>query len=130
MDHDDLLSGAEYLLQRHPRKPRQADLKRATSSIYYALFHLLARTCADAMIGTQGADRSKPAWRQVYRSLEHGFAKKQCENNQIISRFPNAVQDFANAFVTMQKKRHAADYDPHHTVSKSEVVIDHASVTL
>jgi hypothetical protein len=38
--------------------------------------------------------------------------------------FPQEIQDFANAFVTMQEKRHAADYDPQHTATKSEVLVD------
>ena len=41
-------------------------------------------------------------------------------------RFPQAIQDFANVFVTMQIKRHAADYDPFHAVYKSEVEQDWA----
>lgn len=129
MDHRDLLSGAKYLIDRHTgKKPKQADLKRALSSIYYAMFHTLARTCADLMIGGQNADRSKHAWRQVYRALEHKFAQSQCKNMSIITKFPKGIEDFANTFVTMQSKRHYADYDPHYKTTKSEVLIDLALV--
>ena len=39
--HADLLAQARHLLQREPRRPRQASLRRAVSAAYYALFHLL-----------------------------------------------------------------------------------------
>jgi len=66
-----------------------------------------------------------PAWRQVYRSLEHGFAKKACSDKRVLRKFPQNVQNFANSFATMQEKRHSADYDPAApTVLKSDVVQD------
>ena len=129
MDHADLLSTAQYLLGRHKGKPKQADLKRATSTIYYALFHTLARCCADCMIGGFNSDRSKPAWRQVYRSLDHGFAKQQCKDLTTIRKFPKDIEDFSNSFVTMQYKRHQADYDPDCRITKSEVLNDYSQVT-
>ena len=73
------------------------------------------------MVGGTNADRSKPAWRQAYRALEHGFVKGQCSDSNIISRFPVAIQDFANAFVILQSMRHKADYDPHASFTKFEV---------
>jgi len=75
-------------------------------------------------VGGANADRSKPAWKQVYRALEHGTAKDRCRDRTIISRFPADIEDFANTFVAMQTKRHEADYDPHQTYYKSEVVQD------
>jgi hypothetical protein len=39
-------------------------------------------------------------------------------------KFPTAVQDFASHFVTMQTKRHDADYDPYVQLAKSEVESD------
>jgi hypothetical protein len=46
----------------------------------------------------------------------------------ILPQFPPAIQDFANAFVTMQEKRHDADYDPYVKFTKSAVVADIALV--
>jgi hypothetical protein len=65
--------------------------------------------------------RSNKAWQQAYRALEHRNAKNRCADDKIIPKFPQAIQDFANAFVTMQIKRHLADYDPFVTLYKSEV---------
>lgn len=102
--------------------------RRAMSSCYYALFHCLARECADLLIGGSGSDRSPEAWRQVYRSLDHGSAKDRCKDNNIVSKFPKGIEDFANTFVTMQAKRHDADYDPYAKFAKSSVLSDIALV--
>lgn len=102
-------------------RPKQADLRRSLSSAYYALFHSLARSCADMLVGGQGSDRSRAAWAQVYRALEHGEAKKRCKSEGIRA-FPKEIVNFANLFVEMQEKRHLADYDPQYRTTRSEVV--------
>lgn len=40
---DDLLEQAVHLARREPGRPRQASLRRAISTAYYALFHLQAQ---------------------------------------------------------------------------------------
>lgn len=64
----------------------------------------------------------------MYRALEHGAAKQACRNQGIIKKFPMEVEDFANAFITMQAKRHKADYDPYEKLYKSSVRQDIANV--
>jgi len=71
--------------------------------------------------------RSKHAWHQVYRALEHGVCKNACKNGKI-GQFPQEIQDFANQFITMQEKRHIADYDPHAKAFKSAVLLDISQV--
>jgi len=119
----DLIASANILVASCKGKPSQVSLRRATSSAYYAMFHCLARSCADLLVGGMNATRSKHAWRQTYRALEHGFTKSACKDG-LITKFPKAIEDFANTFVTMQEKRHAADYDPAVRLTKSEVVAD------
>jgi hypothetical protein len=120
--HDDLIATAKFLANGNQGKPMQAYLRRATSTAYYALFHTLAQSCADLLIGSAGSKRSKPAWNQVYRALEHGSAKQACQNKQVIAKFPKEIQDFANMFVMMQIERHDADYDPDKRFFKSAVL--------
>ena len=48
---DHLLQIATDLAEINTRRPRRTDLCRALSTVYYALFHCLARTCADSMAG-------------------------------------------------------------------------------
>lgn len=94
------------------------------SSTYYALFHCLAREGADLIIGGRNSKRSEKAWLQVYRALDHGTVKRRYNNKNVMGRFPKEIDDFANAFVTMQEKRHAADYDPAASFAKSTVRAD------
>lgn len=42
----------------------------------------------------------------------------------MMAKFPREIEDFANAFATLQEKRHKADYDPYTTLTKSEVSQD------
>ena len=120
MAPEHLLQIATDLAEINSRRPRRADLCRAVSTAYYALFHCLARTCADRLAGRAGMVGNRPMWRRVYRALEHRQARTRCEN--VPSSFPDGVREFGQAFSVQQRKRHLADYDPDHRVSKSEVV--------
>ena len=106
------------------RKPRQSDLRRAVSTAYYALFHALCRNCADALIGTVGANRSEPAWSQAYRSVNHGQARDRFRNGTVMAKFSPDIQDFGNVFLDAQRKRHSADYDPSYRAAKAAVLTD------
>jgi hypothetical protein len=68
--------------------------------------------------------RSRGAWRQTYRALEHRAAKNACGDGPIMLLFPKGIADYAYAFRTMQEKRHNADYDPYIRLTKSEVKSD------
>mgnify|MGYP003115687661 CR=1 FL=1 len=120
----DYIHSANLLLAGGNGKPRQVQLRRAISTAYYALFHCLARSAADLLIGGGRAQKSKHAWRQAYRALEHGTAKNACGRDEILNKFPQPIEDFANHFRAMQLKRHAADYDPYAKFTKSEVQHD------
>jgi len=125
----DLLVTARDLANSSPGKPRQAHLRRAVSTTYYAMFHALARCCADLLIGGPGSRRSEEAWIQVYRALDHSSVKDTCtKKKSVLSKFPKEIQDFANIFLQMQIKRHDADYNPDGTVFKSAVLTDIAIV--
>lgn len=121
----DLVKTARELVgASNGKKPRQSNLLRAISTTYYALFHTLAKSCADLLIGGTSSVRSKPAWHQVYRALEHGFARNACVSQDKIGKFPKEIQDFADMFVAMQTKRQRADYDPREKAYKSSVLLD------
>ena len=125
MNSRDLISIARRLadgsVSGHSGRPRQTDLCRAVSDAYYALFHALARCCADMLAGSAPTNRDRSAWRQTYRSLEHGLARNQCSNRVAMSRFPVEIQRFGETFVTMQRLRHQADYDPEMGFARSRV---------
>jgi uncharacterized protein (UPF0332 family) len=111
------------LLKAGNGAPTQSNLKRAQSTIYYAVFHCLARDAADMLIGSKGANRSQKAWTQVYRALQHNKAWERCKKVVDLT-FPDSVKDFAAAFRILQHKRHRADYDPDSRLTKQEVAID------
>jgi uncharacterized protein (UPF0332 family) len=119
LDH---IAVAKILVVHNQRRPSQACLRRAISSAYYATFHCLARSCADTFIGGTNAGRGTIAWLRTYRSLEHGVAKTACSNS-FVSSFSLDIQGFAEIFVTMQQRRHDADYDPSARFKKSEVLV-------
>ena len=50
--HDGLLEQAQHLLRREKRRPKQASLRRAISTAYYALFHLLVFDAARVFLGS------------------------------------------------------------------------------
>lgn len=109
----DLIAAAR-LLATHPRlgRPPEANLRRAVSTAYYALFHSLAECCADTITGKRQGNRNSDAWLRVYRALEHGTAKRRCDDKVEIEKFPPEIRNFAAWFSEMQQKRHQADYAP------------------
>ena len=122
---DDFMAIARDLAARSGNDtPGQAGLRRAVSAAYYALFHCLANCCADLLVGSSGSDRSEPAWIQTYRALQHGTARARCNNLGMIQRFPVEIQEFAQQFTFMQRKREDADYDPSLILAYAEVIAD------
>ncbi len=103
-------------------RPRQTDLQRAVSDAYYAMFHTLATCCADLLIGIGYAARRLPEWRQIYRALEHGYARQQCSNRRALAQFPAEIQRFGRHFAEAQQLRHLADYDPDTTLAREDVL--------
>ncbi len=120
MKASDLIAQANRLAKASQHKPRQVDLKRALSAAYYAMFHALAKECADTIAGP-GRDRSQAAWVQVYRALEHGVAKNACRQARN-KGFPPQIVHFAESFAAMQDERHSADYDPQSLYSRADVM--------
>lgn len=125
MEPDHLLQIATDLAEINSRRPRRADLCRAVSTAYYALFHCLARSCADSLAGRSRSVGNRPMWRRVYRALEHGQARTRCKN--VPRSFPEEVRDFGQTFAELQSKRYWADYDPDRPIRKSNVIVDIAS---
>lgn len=106
MNSPDLIETARGLTRLSPRRPTQANLRRAVSTAYYAVFHCLAGAAADILMGKRRGEE----WHQVYRALEHAGARNACRNMGVMRRFPSEVQDFADTFVALQKARQRADY--------------------
>lgn len=110
---DDLLEQAYHLARRDGDTPRQASLRRAVSTAYYALFHLLI----DEAVGNWSIARHRSA---LARTFDHDRMKKVCDEQ--IKAFYNAgrpdpgqqLKDVAQTFVDLQRMRHSADYENSH----------------
>lgn len=116
--HDDLLEQAQHLANRDSRRPKQASLRRAVSTAYYALFHLLTSAAT--------ANWRRPHQRpDLARSFNHGHMRKACESQRTESRGKlkeldldarsmrvfQCIEKVCAAFVALQDSRHTADYD-------------------
>ena len=120
MNPQDLIETARGLTELSARRPSQANLRRALSTAYYAVFHCLAATVADALMGKRRGD----AWHQAYRALEHGSARRACQNMQVLREFPSSIQRFAKTFGDLQSVRHRADYALDGRYNKPDVLAD------
>ena len=118
----DLMEAARGLADLSPRRPSQANLRRAVSTAYYALFHCLAACAANTLIGRA----RNAAWHQTYRALEHGKARRACENKAALAALPFEVRRFADVFAALQKARQQADYalDVRHEKAGVRAAID------
>ena len=103
-----------------PGRPRQEPLKRAVSSAYYAMFHALCRSNADAIVGRRDSAVSSLAWNRTYRALDHRQAKNRLE--RVKQQLPIQARNFAIRFAILQDLRHSADYDPDSTFERVEVI--------
>ena len=90
---------------------RIAQLNKAVSVAYYAMFHALAQNNADRLVGDSEADRDSGAWHRTYRALEHRTAYRQLNENRLVN-FSSPIRLFGSTFRTLQELRHRADYDP------------------
>ena len=125
MNWRDLIAIARALARGavQPRigRPRQAELRRALSTIYYAAFHAFASNNANTLIGSGRQVRNDPAWELTYRAMDHRAARARCEH-PAISRFPVEIRAMAELFTILQARRHRADYAPQTQYSRSEVL--------
>jgi hypothetical protein len=113
--------------------PRQADLRRAISACYYAIFHATLTAAADLVVGA--VHRPTPRYELVYRSISHRWLRELSEGvakanlpNRIKAYAPQSgfgpdLVAFASAVVEIREKRHSADYDPLFRVVTSEALL-------
>ena len=122
MNPESFIKTARELTPARKGKPRSANLRRAVSTAYYAMFHCLAGSCADTLIGGLHAGRGSDAWILTYRALNHRSAKARCSDKESLKRFSAHIRVFAETFARMQEQRHRADYAPDAKFRKSEAI--------
>ncbi len=114
--HDDLLKQAKQLALLDAKKPKQVNLRRAVSSAYYALFHLLVSDAA----GLYATEFKLTA--RIGRGFKHEEMKK-ASVYFAADKYPRAIHPggkyttpedlrvVAETFFLLQQARHDADYD-------------------
>lgn len=117
-----LIETARSLVSDRVGRPRQTDLRRAVSTTYYAAFHRLMQCCADRLVGTGAAQRTRE-WSRVYRALNHGQCANVCSSRETQTLSP-MVRNLTNLLPELKGRRHAADYDPAARFTKSSVLRD------
>ncbi len=106
-----IAAGRARLAPQPPaNQPAPAAIRRAISDAYYAAFHALAASNADALIGAVQDPLTSDAWVRIYRGLNHRQARTQLQQNR--ASFSASVQVFADLFRDLQNERHNADYNP------------------
>lgn len=124
MEPEELLRIARELAAggtNHRGRPRQSDLKTAVNRIYYALFHTLAITAANAATGKNSRARKQPAWGHTARALNHQTAKQACLRIVSQGLLSPGTRRFAQTFARMQGLRHDADYNDYARFTRTQV---------
>ena len=114
IDWRNLIQAGEDLLKTQGDSgPTDGHIRRAVSNAYYAMFHTLANSNAEVLIGSPRDDLTTAAWIRVYRGLEHNTARRAFANHR--DHLSVEGEQFASTFIALQKRRHSADYDPEAT---------------
>lgn len=125
---DDLLHQARALAAIDPRRPKQANLRRAISAAYYALFHELVDRAVGAVLS--GSDAAGPVGNRLRRVADHRAALRaarwfagppasmpqairavRAASGAAAPTVEPALMLVCEALVSLQEKRHEADYD-------------------
>ena len=136
--HRDLIEQARLLAIHDIKgKPKQANLRRAVSAAYYALFHFFVDEACRAIVGTQ---HSQQGYRNsLARAFVHTTMKGACSsfagsqlptpvlkalprNSDGTYEVPKPIQSIAATFRELQQKRYLADYDLSERFKRSEVL--------
>jgi hypothetical protein len=120
----DLLKQAKDLASQDPNRPKDASIRRAISTAYYALFHFLLDEASGNLVG---ASRNGHL---LSRCFGHGQMLKACETilglvkqpnyASVYAPFARSIQNRSNdlqvvakTFKDLQEHRHRAESPPH-----------------
>lgn len=129
-----LLDQARHLATRDAQgRPRQANLRRAVSSAYYALFHYLIDQASRSAVG--GAPERRALRGVVARAFDHSVMRRvatsfaagtlpsKLQPGLGAATIPPDLQKVADAFRSLQEARHTADYDVMRKLERQEVLV-------
>ena len=82
---------------------QQTRLRLAVSSAYYAVYHALAHSNADLLIGAAEAEQRSPEWRDTYMALGGDQADQRLQGD--FCNYPEAIKTFADTFIALHQQR-------------------------
>ena len=89
---------------------RQTKLRLAVGTVYYAMYHALARSNADLLIGPSETEADTSEWNHVYVALGGDSAHELMRAD--FSRHPEAIRRFVDEFLVVHDQRLLAEEDP------------------
>jgi hypothetical protein len=113
---EDLLLQARHLATYQGANSTQADRRRAVSTAYYALFHLLIN---DAARRWNGSPAAATGFERAFSHAQMKTASLRFDNPQwldwhgVSQTVPPALLRIARSFRQLQDERHSADYNNH-----------------
>lgn len=130
--HDELLILARQMVDRNPGLQVEAELRRAVSTAYYALFHLLIDEATDRLV------QIATIRHRVARTFDHTIMKKVCQEYADATAFgvgeykikkngqtiPTALFNIAVTFVALEEARIQADYNLKADVTHAQAAAD------
>lgn len=131
--HAELLEQAKFLATKECGTPNQANLRRAISASYYALFHRLVDE-ATCMLISRNHSYALELQKCVSRAFRHSHMRDVCKSisqnrlpSKLIPAFPgfkvdDRLVEVGKAFVLLQEARHQADYDTYHHFDQKEAL--------
>ncbi|MCB2261745.1 MAG: hypothetical protein LGR52_02210 [Candidatus Thiosymbion ectosymbiont of Robbea hypermnestra] len=131
----DLLAQARLLATKEPTRPKDASLRRAVSTAYYALFHLLTDEASRFLISGSERDPLRNLLTRGFTHSEMGRVAKAFSSGYgglapyiqhilpATTEFPAQLRAVAAAFHELQKARHIADYDVSHRLTRDMALV-------
>jgi len=96
------------------------------------MFHTLAASNANTLIGASPADQQRWSWQQTYRAADHRPTRNKLSRASLGGRFPIPIRNFGETFADAQQARHSADYNPHSQFHETDVndLIDRVEIAI
>jgi hypothetical protein len=107
---EDLLKQAFLLLNKESKNPTQASLRRAVSTAYYALFHLLIQEASANWSRVDTRDYLARAFDHRTMKDASTRAENATYETSVSPRVVAKLRSVARAFRELQLQRHLADY--------------------
>lgn len=122
---DEFLECARRRLQTEPSLKKEGELRRATSDLYFALFHAVCGALVEEFVFDGETESFREVFLAIYKQVDHGRLEKNARRvAQKKPSFSEPLTAFAKQISAMKNKREQADYDPLAQIKLSTVTSD------